>query len=194
MEATYFETPAEWRAWLEKHHGTDKEILVGFYKKDSGKPSITWPQSVDEALCFGWIDGIRRSIDAQRYSIRFTPRKKDSIWSSVNIKRVNELEDLGLMRPAGTAAFERRKEAKSGIYSHEQKEVNLEDDFDRKLRANEKAWSFFQSQAPSYRKAAIWWVSNAKQEATRLKRLQSLINDSEAGRKLPHLIPPVGKK
>src|SRR5689334_96598 len=163
MDVTFFETASAFRTWLEEHHDTAQELLVGFYKKNSGKPSITWPESVDEALCFGWIDGVRKSIDDISYTIRFTPRKPRSTWSTVNIKRVEELTRLGLMRPAGLKAFEQRAEEKSGIYAYEQKNAaELDPTYEQQFRANQKAWDFFQAQAAWYRKTAIWWVISAK--------------------------------
>jgi uncharacterized protein YdeI (YjbR/CyaY-like superfamily) len=188
MESTFFPTPSAFRAWLEEHHDKAQELWVGFYKVGSGKSSITWPEAVDEALCFGWIDGLRRGIDAASYTIRFTPRKPSSTWSAVNIKRVEELTRLGLMRPSGLKAFEGRSEAKSGIYAYEQRNTaELGDAFEQRFRLNTKAWDFFQSQAGSYRRTAIWWVISAKKEETRLKRLATLIDDSEHGRTLSHL-------
>lgn len=182
-QPTFFATPAEFRAWLEEHHQTARELLVGYYKKGSGRPSITWPESVDQALCFGWIDGIRKRIDDVSYTIRFTPRKQRSNWSAVNIARVQELTELGLMRPAGLKAFEERLEEKSGIYSYEQRDTaQLTAEYEQQFRANQQAWDFFQSRAGSYRKAAIWWVVSAKKEETRLKRLATLIEDSAQGR------------
>lgn len=188
MKPTFFATPAEWRSWLEKHHARESELLVGFYKRGSGEPSITWPESVDQALCFGWIDGVRKRVDDVSYTIRFTPRKARSIWSDVNVKRVQELTRQGLMQPAGLAAFEQRTEDKSGIYSHEQKDApTLTDEYEKKLKANKKAWAFFQAQAPWYRRAATHWVVSAKKEETRLKRLATLIEDSANGRTI-HLL------
>lgn len=184
MKPTFFSDPSKFRKWLEKNHHKEQELLVGFYKKGSGKPSITWPESVDEALCFGWIDGIRKSIDDESYTIRFTPRKPGSIWSAVNIKKVEELARKGLMQPAGLAAFEKRKENKSGVYSFEQKHEITLGDHEKKLKANKKAWSFWNTQPPSYRKAATWWVVSAKQEVTKLKRLNTLIADCEAGQRI----------
>jgi uncharacterized protein YdeI (YjbR/CyaY-like superfamily) len=177
----FFKTPSEFRAWLEKNHATKKELLVGFFKKSTGKPSITWPEAVDEALCFGWIDGVRKSIDDSRYTIRFTPRTARSVWSAVNIKRAKELKKQGLMRPAGMAAFARRSEEKSRIYSYERKYAALGPAFEQQFRANKRAWAFFESQPPSYKKAAIWWVISAKREETRLRRLDTLIKDSSRG-------------
>jgi uncharacterized protein YdeI (YjbR/CyaY-like superfamily) len=188
MKPTFFQTPAEWRAWLEKHHAQQQELWVGFYKKDSGRPSITWPESVDQALCFGWIDGVRKSVDDVSYTIRFTPRKARSTWSSVNIKRVLELSAQGLMRPAGLKAYEARTGEKSGIYSYEQKDSpTLTADYEKKLKANKEAWTFFQAQAPWYQRGAIHWVMSAKKEETRLKRLATLLEDSENGRTIKPL-------
>jgi uncharacterized protein YdeI (YjbR/CyaY-like superfamily) len=181
----FFATPAAWRRWLERYHARADEVWVGMYKKGSGTPSITWPQAVDEALCFGWIDGIRKSIDDTRYKNRFTPRKKRSNWSHVNIARVAELTKEGRMAPAGLAAFEARDPAKSGVYSFEQREqATLGAAFERQFRANAKAWAFFQAQAPYYRRVATFWVTSAKQEATRERRLATLIADSAAGQRI----------
>lgn len=183
MQPIFFATPAGFRAWLEEHHATATELLVGFYKTSSGKPSITWPESVDEALCFGWIDGRTRRIDDVSYNIRFTPRKPRSVWSAVNIKRVEELTAQGRMHPAGLKAFEKRTQDRSRLYSYEQEgPVELESVMEERFRANAKAWDFFQAQAAWYRKAAIWWVVSAKREETRQKRLGTLIDDSEHGR------------
>ncbi len=192
MKPRYFATPAAWRAWLEKHHASSTELLVGFYKKGSGKPSITWPESVDEALCFGWIDGIRRTVDDERYTIRFTPRKARSTWSAVNIERVAELTKRGPMRSAGLEAFARREKARSQIYAYEQRsEAALDDEAERAFRANEKAWTFFQAQPPGYRRTAIYWVMTAKKDETRRKRLATLIDDSARGRTIKQLTRPV---
>jgi uncharacterized protein YdeI (YjbR/CyaY-like superfamily) len=145
---------------------------------------MTWPESVDEALCFGWIDGIRKSVDDLRYTIRFTPRRRGSIWSAVNIKRARELRDKGLMEPAGVAAFNARKDNKSGIYSYEQRSANLDVPYEKWLRQNKAAWDFFYAQPPSYRKAIAWWIVSAKQETTRLKRLERLMKESARGKRL----------
>jgi uncharacterized protein YdeI (YjbR/CyaY-like superfamily) len=191
MEPTFFTEPAELRAWLEEHHAEATELLVGFHKKGSGRPSITWPESVDQALCFGWIDGVRRGIDEDSYTIRFTPRKKRSNWSAKNIKRVAELSREGLMRPAGLAAFEARTEDRSGIYAYEQrKTAKLDKDQERQLRANKKAWEFFQAQPAWYRRTATWWVISAKKEETRKRRLATLIDDSAQGRTIARLTRP----
>ena len=184
---TFFSTQAAFRKWLEKNHEKTGELLVGFYKVNSGKPSMTWSESVDEAICFGWIDGIRRSIDEESYSIRFTPRKSTSTWSSINIKKVEELTKKKLMDPAGINAFSKRKEHKSRIYSYEKEAENLSDEFLGKFKLNKKAWTFFQSMAPSYQRTAIHWVMSAKQESTKIKRLTELINDSNAERKIKSL-------
>ena len=191
MDPIFFEKPSELRAWLDRNHATERELLVGAYKKATGKPSLTWPEIVDEALCFGWIDGIRRGIDDESWSIRLTPRKPTSNWSSVNIKRVAELERQGRMTAAGRAAFERRSEERSGIYSYEQrKTAKLDREQKREFKASPEAWAFFQSQAPSYRRTAIYWVTTAKREETRRKRLATLIEDSANGRRLRHLTRP----
>ena len=184
MKITYFRTPNDLRKWFEKHHTTEQELLVGFYKKDSGKPSITWPESVKEALCFGWIDGIRRSVDEERYTIRFTPRKRTSTWSAVNIKYVGELIDQDLMQPAGLKAFAARRENKSGIYSYEQRPADLPEPYIGRMKKNKAAWKFFEAQPAGYRKQLSWWVVSAKQEETRKKRVEKLIAESAAGRRL----------
>lgn len=182
LKLKFFKSPSDLRQWFESHHATETEQWVGFYKKDSGKPSITWPQSVDEALCFGWIDGIRKSIDDVSYKIRFTPRKPRSIWSAVNIKRAGELIAQRLMQPSGLKAFAAREENRSGIYSYEQRSPELPDEYARRLKKNPEAWKFFQARPPSYRKAVNWWVLSAKKEETRLKRLEKLIEESTQGR------------
>jgi uncharacterized protein YdeI (YjbR/CyaY-like superfamily) len=194
MEAKFFRTPLELRKWFAKNHKTARELLVGFYKKDSGKPSITWPESVDEALSVGWIDGIRRSRDKESYTIRFTPRKPDSTWSAINIKRVQALSAEGRMQPAGLAAFAKRKENKSGIYSYEQRPLAFPEPYSGIFRRNARAWAFFESQPAGYRKTLIWYVLSAKTEETRLKRLASLIADAEAERPLRERLDISAKK
>ena len=184
MKPTFFKTPADFRWWLEKYHARADELLVGFYKKESGKPSITWPESVDEALCFGWIDGIRRRIDEIRYSIRFTPRRRGSIWSTVNTKRVAELIKDKRMRPAGVKAFEARDPKKTGIYSFERETATLPAEFEKAFRANTKAWKFWEAQPPGYRRLAAYFVTSAKQDETRRRRLDVLIRDSARGLRL----------
>jgi uncharacterized protein YdeI (YjbR/CyaY-like superfamily) len=183
-----FATPTEFRRWLELNHESEDELLVGFYKRDSGKPSITWPQSVDQALCFGWIDGLRKRIDDVSYTIRFSRRKVRSNWSAINIGRVGGLTREGLMRPAGQRAFAARSEARSGIYAYERRaEAKLPAAGERQFRANPKAWRFFTAQAPWYQRTATHWVISAKQEETRARRLTTLIADPAAERTLAPL-------
>jgi len=178
MGITFFATQAKFRKWLEKHHQTETELIVGFYKVDSGKPSMTWSQSVDQALCYGWIDGIRKSIDEVSYCIRFTPRKPTSIWSAINIRKVETLQKAGLMTADGQKAFELRSADKSGIYSHEKDHAKLTPAFEKQFKKDKKAWTFFQVQAPSYKKVMIHWIMSAKQEKTRLSRLEKAISIS----------------
>lgn len=179
----YFSTPAEWRAWLEEHHASVPELWVGFHKRGSGRPSITWPESVDQALCFGWIDGVRRRIDDERYAIRFTPRRTGSTWSNINLRRVEELTRLGLMHQAGRAAHAARSAAKSGIYAYEQRKgARLPAAMEARFKRSRKAWTFFGAQPAWYRRTAVWWVVSAKKEDTRLRRLETLIAESAAGR------------
>lgn len=185
---TFFETVAEFRNWLDKNHAALAELWLAFYKRDSGRPSITWPEAVDEALCYGWIDGVRKSIDDLSYTIRFTPRKPGSIWSLVNIRRVNELMKLGRMMPPGIAAFETRDEERARKYSYENRPRSLAAGYEKKFRANKKAWQFYETQPPGYRRTASFWVTSAKQEDTRLRRLDQLIACSSKGERLPHLI------
>ena len=189
MAAKFFKTQAELRKWFQKNHLKKKELIVGYYKKATGKKSITWKESVDEALCFGWIDSIRKSIDEESYSNRFTPRKKKSNWSNVNIARIKELMDAGLVTEEGRRIFENRDPAKSNSASYEQNEIKLPAAFEKQFRANKKAWTYFQSQNNTYRKTATWWVIKAKQEATQLKRLETLIKDSENGQFIKPLTP-----
>jgi len=182
---TFFRRPSELRAWLSKHGATATELVVGFYKVGSGTPSITWPQAVDEALCFGWIDGIRKRIDEQSYQIRFTPRKASSTWSAVNIRRVEALTAERRMKPAGQTAFGRRTEARSRTASYEQKEVpTLAAAAERRFRSRRKAWTFFSGKSESYRRKLLWWIVSAKQSATRERRLAQLIEASQEGTKL----------
>jgi uncharacterized protein YdeI (YjbR/CyaY-like superfamily) len=185
MQPTFFATPAEFRRWLKQHHQSERELWVGFHKKGSGRPSLTWPESVQEALCFGWIDGVRKTIDAESYVIRFTPRKNGSTWSTVNTRLAAELIRTGRMQLAGLRAFEARDPEKSGVYSFEQRTgARLDAAAEARFRANPGAWSFFESQPPGYRKTALWWVMSAKREATRVRRLATLIEDSAAGRRI----------
>lgn len=182
---TFFATPARFRSWLKRNHRKARELLVGFHKKDSGRPSITWPESVDEALCFGWIDGVRRRFDDTSYTIRFTPRRPVSTWSHVNIARVAVLITEGRMQPAGLAAFERRREEKSRTYAYEQRHLlTLSAQHQKKLRGDRKAWTFFQAQPPGYRRLMTFWIVSAKREETRLRRLAALIAASAEEKRL----------
>ena len=184
MNAKFFKTPSAFRKWLEANHATSKELWVGFCKKTSGKPSITWPESVEEALSFGWIDGIRKRIDDVSYVIRFTPRRPGSIWSAVNMRIAQRLINEKRMQPAGLKAFAARREYRSGIYSYEQRSPELVETYADKLKRNKAAWAFFQAQPPSYRKMINWWIVSAKQEETRTKRLNKLIDASTKGLRL----------
>lgn len=181
MEPVFFKNPSAFRQWLEKNHAKKTELVVGFYKVGTGKPSMTWSQSVDEALCFGWIDGVRTSIDEESYKIRFTSRKSTSIWSAVNIKKIETLAKQGLLHPVGLASFEKRTDSRSKVYSFEKEEMRFSPAFIKQFKASKKAWNYFESLAPSYKKTSTHWVMSAKQEHTRIKRLHQLITDSEAG-------------
>lgn len=184
MNPIFFSEPAEFRKWLEDNHQTESELQVGYYKVSTKKPSMTWSESVDEAICFGWIDGIRRTVDDESYTIRFTPRNPKSNWSAVNIKKVEKLIAQGRMMPAGMAAFEKRTEGRSVIYSYENRPEKLEPAMEASFQENKKAWIFFNTQAPSYRKTIIYWVLSAKQEKTRNSRLEKLIQASESGKRI----------
>ncbi len=185
---TFFPALPDFRAWFEAHHDKFQELFVGFHKKSSGRPSITWPESVQVALCFGWIDGVRKSIDETSYMIRFTPRKPTSTWSAINIKFVQELTKKGLMHPAGLRAFAARSAKRSGIYAYEQrKSAQFTREQEKRFRANKAAWEFFRSQAPWYQRVTTYWVISAKREETKLKRLSSLIEHSQNRRTLPQL-------
>jgi len=182
LNPKFFRTSADFQTWLEKNHATATALWVGFYKKDSGKPSITWSESVDQALCFGWIDGVRKRIDEIRYQIRFTPRRRGSIWSAINIKRAKELVKQRRMRSAGLKAFASRIENKSGIYSYEQRSTELTEPYAQLLKKNKAASNFFEKQPPSYRKMIGWWIVSAKREETRRTRLAKLISESAKGK------------
>jgi len=185
MKPTFFATETDFREWLDKNHATEPELLVGFYKTGSGKASITWPQSVNQALCYGWIDGVRKSLNEYSYTIRFTPRRPTSIWSAVNIKKMEELQQQGLMKSEGLAAFEKRKESKSKIYSHEQSEkAQLSAELEAEFKDNALAWEFFMKQAPSYRQMVIHLIMTAKQEKTIRSRFDKLVTASAAGKRL----------
>lgn len=179
MKPVYFNDQNEFRKWLEKNHDKESEIIVGYYKVGTGKPSMTWSQSVDQAICYGWIDGIRRSIDEERYCIRFTPRKPASIWSKVNIKKVEELRKKGLMKEPGLQVYDNRKDLISGISSFEKDAAKLDDISERLFKSNQVAWDFFVKQAPSYQKTKIYWIMSARQEATRISRLNKLVDACE---------------
>lgn len=191
----FFVTPADWRAWLEVNHATVEELWVGLYKRGSGKPSITWPESVDGALCFGWIDGVRKSNDAHSYKIRFSPRKPRSVWSAVNVRRAKELLKLGLMHSAGLAAFEKHDASRSHRYSYEQrKTAKLPPEFEKEFRACLGGWEFFRAQAPWYQWTCTWWIISAKRAETQLRRLATLIECSGKRRAIPGLERPSGRK
>lgn len=179
MSPVFFQDQNEFRRWLKKNHNKESEIIVGYYKVGTGKLNMTWSQSVDQALCYGWIDGIRRSIDKEKYSIRFTPRKLTSIWSKVNIRKVEELKKKGLMRKSGLEAYDNRKESKSGIYSFEDQITKLADNFESIFKINKDAWDYFLKQAPSYQKTSYRWIMSAKQETTKISRLNKLIMASQ---------------
>ena len=194
MEPTTFARPEDFRAWLRQHHASQRELWVGYHRKATGKPSMTWPQSVDEALCYGWIDGVRKRVDDERYMIRFTPRRSGSIWSAVNIARVAELEKQGRMRAAGREAFEARREDRSGIYSYEQREQAVFDaPTEQRFRMKKRAWTNFEAMPRSYRQAVIRWVMTAKREETRVRRLTQLIERSAANERIAPFTTPRGR-
>lgn len=184
LAPVFFNSSGSFRKWLEENHQTETELLVGYYKVSTKKPSLSWSESVDEALCFGWIDGVRRSINDESYCIRCTPRNPKSTWSAVNINKVNELTRLGKMPPAGLAAFGKRTEVRSAIYSYETRPEKMDAELETRFQENSKAWIFFSAQAPSYQKTRFYWVMSGKQESTRKARLAKLIEASETGNKL----------
>lgn len=183
MSAVYFASAAAFRDWLAEHHETETEVLVGFWKVATGKPSLSWSDAVDQAICYGWIDGIRRRVDDERYTIRFTPRRRGSYWSAINVAKVERLLAAGLMAPAGIAAWEARDPAKTGVYSYEEG-TPLAPEYEAVLRADVAAWAFWERQPPSYRKVATHWVMSAKQEPTRQRRLARVVADSAAGKRI----------
>ncbi|MEO8879464.1 MAG: YdeI/OmpD-associated family protein [Gemmatimonadaceae bacterium] len=184
----YFRSPVEFRKWLASNHESKSELLVGFHKRDSGRDSMTWPESVSEALCFGWIDGVRRRVDDASYTIRFTPRKSSSIWSTVNVNKMQELTSAGLVSPAGMRAFERRTAVKSAIYAYENRNsAVLDAESERDFRGHRAAWKFFESCPPWYRRTAIWRIISAKRPETRARRLAELIACCAEGRSIPTL-------
>ena len=186
MKPIYFESPQAFYDWLSQHHETETEVYVGYWKKHTAKPSLTWSEAVDQALCFGWIDGKVNRVDEERHMQRFTPRRNGSNWSKVNVEKVGKLQEAGLMRPAGLAAFERRDTDKVGVYSFEN-DAQLAPDYDARLRANKAAADYFDSRPPWYRRTAIHLVMSAKREETRERRLEQLIEDSAAGRDIKQL-------
>ena len=189
MDPTFFKSQSEFRSWLKRNHNKADELWVGLYKKETGVPGISYQEALDEALCFGWIDGVRKSIDENRWVIRFTRRKPHSVWSAVNIRRVGELTKIGRMEAPGLRTFEERDPKKAQRYSYENRPEKLDEAYEQKFSANSRAWEFFQAQPPSYKRTAIFWVMAAKKEETRLTRLAKLIEDSQSGKRLDMLSP-----
>jgi uncharacterized protein YdeI (YjbR/CyaY-like superfamily) len=189
MDVVHFKSAAEFRKWLQKNHDRAKEVWVGFYRKESGRGGLTYKEALDQALCFGWIDGIRKKVDEESYTNRFTPRQAKSAWSLINIKRVEELTGEGLMAEPGLAAFNGRDPTRSGIYSFENRPKTLTRELERLFRANEPAYEFFRAQPAGYRRLATWFVMSAKKDDTRQRRLERLIVDSAAGRRLGIMTP-----
>jgi uncharacterized protein YdeI (YjbR/CyaY-like superfamily) len=187
LDPTHFETPQEFGAWLSKNHDQVEVLWVGFWKKATGKPSITWPESVEEALCYGWIDGLRRSVDDRRYAIRFTPRRPDSNWSAKNLETYAKLDAAGRIEPPGRAAYQRKDPNRTDQDSSDAEEARFSEGFEGRFKENEEAWAFFSSQPPGYRKTVTHWVMSAKREATRERRLATLIQDSAAGLRIKEL-------
>ena len=181
MQPKFFTSPEQFRKWLERNHDRAAELLVGFHKKSSAKKSITYAEALDEALCFGWIDGVRRNFNETSYTIRFTPRKPRSIWSNVNVRHVERLQKAGRMQPPGLAAYERRDAKRTGIYSFENRPRELSAEYEKIFRQNKAAWQFFQEQPPGYKRLTIFRTMSAKKEETRLRRLNQLIESSEKG-------------
>ncbi len=185
---TFFENQAYLRKWFEANYKESKEIWIGYYRKGTGKPSITWKESVDEALCFGWIDGIRKKVDDESFTIRFTPRNPKSVWSKINSERIMELKKLKMVTAIGWDLFQKRDKIKSEQYSFEQRNtIKIPSGYLKTFKKNKKAWDFFSSQPPWYKKTAFWWIVSAKQETTRSRRLNQLIDDSENLRTIPPL-------
>lgn len=178
MKPTFFSDQHKFRKWLEKNHQQKKELLVGFYKVDSGEASMSWSESVDQALCFGWIDGVRKSIDGKSYTIRFTPRKSTSIWSAINIKKMKELTKAGLMTEAGKKAFSFKNDKRTNLYSHEKEPAVFDSRYEKLFKKNKIAWAFFMDQAPSYKKVITHWIMSAKKEETQVSRLEKTIKIS----------------
>jgi uncharacterized protein YdeI (YjbR/CyaY-like superfamily) len=193
MKPKFFKSPAEFHEWLQKHHDKSKELFVGFYKKSSGKKSITYPEALEEALCFGWIDGVRKKIDEISYSQRFSPRKPRSIWSLINVRHVERLKNEGRMQSAGLAVYALREDKRTGIYSFENRPRELSPEYQKVFQKNKKAWEFFKNQPPYYQRTLSFWVMGAKREETQLRRLQQLIESSAAGKR-HGLIDPKAKR
>jgi len=193
MKPTFFSSALEFHRWLASNHDSSYELLLGFHKKTSGLKSITYPEALDEALCFGWIDGVRRNLNETSYTIRFTPRKPKSIWSLVNVRHVERLKKAGRMRSSGLAAFERRDAKRTGIYSFENRPKELSPEFQKLFRANKKAWEFFKAEPPYIKRTVAFWVMSAKKEETRIRRLQQLIEGSAKGKRMGVLEPKAKK-
>ncbi|HEX5601205.1 MAG TPA: YdeI/OmpD-associated family protein [Pyrinomonadaceae bacterium] len=194
MQPKFFSSPEKFRQWLERNHDSATELLLGFHKKSSGKKSITYAEALDEALCFGWIDGVRKNLNETSYTIRFTPRKPTSIWSNVNVKHVERLRKEGRMHAAGLEAYERRNPERTGIYSFENRPRELSPEYEKIFRLNKAAWKFFQEQPPGYKRLMVFRAMSAKKEETRLRRLQQLIESSEKGERMGILKPKDGDK
>jgi len=190
----FFATAAELRAWFEANHDTASELWLGYHRKRTGRPSVTWQDAVDQELCFGWIDSVRYSLNDDRSAQRITPRRKGSIWSDVNIKRFRELDRLGLVHPSGRAAFEKRDEARSRIYAYENRSRGLDPTTEAAFRKHRAAWKFFEAQAPSYRMTASYWVMSAKREETKARRLEKLIEHSRNGERVPAFVSPARRR
>ncbi len=193
QNATFFDSQHDFRAWLKANGTSSSELWVGYWKKGSGQSGLTYPESVDEALCFGWIDGLTRSIDAQRYATRFTPRRKGSIWSSVNVRRVGELTEAGRMTPPGLIAFEGRRADRTGVYASDMERVEFPSDLEARFRADTTAWAFWLQQPPGYRRQMTWWVISAKRDDTRQRRMDALIDEHRAERRIDQLHLPTMK-
>lgn len=193
MEPIFFTSPEEFRAWLAENHDKAREVWVGYYKKSTNKPTMIYQEALDEALCYGWIDGLRKSIDSESYKQRYSPRQKRSIWSQINIKRVGELIEAGRMQPAGLKAFETRDQRLVNKYSSENEVQSLSPEHEAHFKANAEAWAWFEKAAPSYRRTSIFWINSAKQEATRLRRLNQLIEYAAKGEKIPAVKTPSDK-
>ena len=189
MKPKFFGAPDQFRQWLERNHNRETELLVGFHKKDAGKKSVTYSEALDEALCFGWIDGVRKNLDETSYTIRFTPRKSRSIWSNVNVNHVERLIKSGRMHAAGLDAYARRDPKRTGIYAFENRPREFAPEYEKKFRANKAAWEFFEQQPPGYKRTIIFWLMGAKQEETRMRRLERLMADSEKGLRVGLLTP-----